>query len=53
MITAAVSNMLLSCNLNALRSICVDSPLTEEAHEVIFKLPDLRELWMVIEAEAS
>ena len=53
MITAAVSKMLLSCNRNALRSICADSPLTEEAREVIFKLPDLRELWVVIETEAS
>ena len=53
MITAAVSKMLLSCNRNALRSICADSPLTEEAREVIFKLPDLRELSVVIETEAS
>ena len=53
MITAAVSKMILSCNWGALRFIGVDSPLTEEAREVIFKLPDLRELWVVIETEAS
>ena len=52
-ITAAVSGMLLSCNRNALRSICVDSPLTEEAREVIFKLPSLRELLVIIEREVS
>ena len=48
-ITAAVSRMVLLGNRNALRYFGVDSPLTEEAREVIFKLPDLRELSVVIE----
>ena len=53
MITAAVSGMLLASNRNALRSVRVDSPLTEEAHEVICKLSDLRELMVVIERGTS
>jgi len=48
MITAAVSEMLLASNRNTLRSFRVRSPLTEEAREVIYKLPDLRTLWAVI-----
>jgi hypothetical protein len=31
----------------------VDSPLTEEAREVVYKLPDLRELSVVIEKDTS
>ena len=53
MITAAVSRMLLASNRDALRSVRVDSPLTEEAHEVICKLSDLRELMVVIERGTS
>jgi len=49
MTTAAVSGMLLTANRNALRSIMVDSPLTEEAREVVYKLPNLRVLSVVIE----
>ena len=48
MITAAVSGMLLSSH-NTLRSIHVDSPLTKEARDVIYKLPELGGLWMIIE----
>jgi len=53
MTIAAVSGMLLAANQNTLRSIMVDSPLTEEAHEVIFKLPNLRVLSVVVEENTS
>ena len=52
-IIAAVSKMLLRGNRNALRCFNVDSPLTEEAREVILKLPDLRELSVTIERDTS
>ena len=52
MITAAVSEMLLASNRNTLRFFRVDSPLTEEARDVIFKLPDLCDISMVIERDA-
>ena len=51
-ITAAVSGMLIA-NQNTLRSVYVESPLTEEAREVIFKLPSLRELLVIIERNTS
>ena len=51
MITAAISEMLLASNRNTFRSFRVNSPLTEEAREAIFKLSDLRELSMVIEKD--
>jgi len=50
-ITAAISGMLLSSNPYSLRSVRVDSPLTEGALEVICKLPELRDLWLVIERD--
>ena len=50
-ITAAVSKMLLASNRNTLRSFRVDSPLTKEAQEVVYNLPDLRELLAVIERD--
>ena len=50
-IVAAVSRMLLLSNRNALRRFNVDSPLTEEARQVILKLPDLRELSVAIEMD--
>ena len=50
-IVAAVSGMLLVTNRNTLRSFSVDSPLTEEAREVIHKLANLCELSMVIEKD--
>jgi len=43
-ITAAVSNMLLACNPDALRKFEVDSLLTTAAYEVLYRLPNLREL---------
>jgi len=53
MVTAAVSGMLLASSGNALRSVKVDSPLTEETLEVICKLPNLRDLWVVVERDVS
>ena len=52
-IAAGVSGMLLATNRNTLRHFCVDSPLTEEGREVVFKLPNLRELSTVIERDTS
>jgi hypothetical protein len=52
-ITAAVSKLLLTTNRDALRHFRVDSPLTEEAREVIYKLPDLYELTVVVEGSTS
>ena len=48
MMTAAVSELVLTTNQNTLRHFHASSPLTEEAHEVIYRLPVLRELWTVI-----
>jgi len=50
-ITTAVSGMLLATNRNTLRSFRVDSPLTKEAREVIYRLPNLYELSTVIEKD--
>ena len=47
-ITSAVSEMLLTCNLDALRYIIVDSALTKEASQVVFQLHDLSGLWLVL-----
>ena len=47
-VTEAVSEMLLACNRHTLKSFCVDSPLTEEAREVVCRLPRLSELWTII-----
>ena len=51
MITTAVSGMLLVTNRNNLHGFRVDSPLTEEASEVLYELPELRSLEVVIERE--
>ena len=53
MITAAASELLLTTNRNTLRTFDVDSPLTEEAREVVQRLSDLRELTVVIERGTS
>ena len=53
MITTAVSEMLLANNRNILRSVHVDLPLTEEAREVISKLPNLQKLSVTVERETS
>ena len=50
-ITAAVSRMVLNANQNTLQKLSVDSPLTEEAGEVIYELPNLRSLSVAIERE--
>ena len=52
-ITAAVSGMLLSNNRNTLRYFNVDSPLTGEARDVIYRHPELGGLWVVIEGPTS
>jgi len=52
-ITAAVSGMFLITNRNTLQEFYVDSPLTEEASEVLYKLPNLRGLSVVIEKGTS
>ena len=52
-IADAVSELLLNINRDTLRHLHVDSPLTEEVREMIYKLPDLRELWVVIEGSTS
>jgi len=51
-ITTAVSAMLLSSNRDALRRLRVDSPLTEEARQVVYNLPNLRGLEVVIERDS-
>ena len=48
-ITAAVSEFLLTTNRGALREFYADSPLTEEAREVIYTLPNLCGLLVVVE----
>lgn len=49
LITEAVSDMLLGCNRDALWRFYVDSPLTEEAHNVLFQLPKLSILQVVVQ----
>ena len=49
LITEAVSEMLLACNRDALQWFCVDSPLTEEARQVVYQLPRLSNLWAIIQ----
>jgi len=52
-ITEAVSDMFLTCNRDSLRWFRVDSPLTDEAYEIIFQLPELSELWVVIQGHTQ
>ena len=52
-ITEAVSEMLLACNRDTLETFEVDSPLTEEAREVVYRLPELYSLWVVIQGPIS
>ena len=52
-VTAAISGLVLSSNPNTLRYFYVDSPLTEEARGVLYKLPELRGLWVIIEGPTS
>ena len=53
MITAAISEMLLATNRNTLQELHVNFPLTEQANEVLYKLPSLRSLSVVIDEEIS
>ena len=53
MITAAVSGILLVSTWNTLRYLKVDSPLTQEAREVVFKHPNLCVLSVDIEGGTS
>ena len=46
-IASAVSNILLACNPDALRKFEADSPLTATAYEVLYRLPNLRELFTI------
>ena len=52
-ITNAVSEMVLGCNRDCLQVFQVDSPLTEEAREVVYQLPRLTHLWGVFEGPTS
>ena len=52
-ITRAVSEMLLACNRDSLQTFDVGSPLTEEAREVVYRLPELSSLWTVIQGPTS
>jgi len=52
MVIAAVSKILLASS-RTLRCFSVDSPLTEEARQVVCRLPNLRDLWMVIEKDTQ
>lgn len=47
-ITTAISELLITTNRDVLQSVCVDSPLTEDAREMIHKHHNLRELRAVI-----
>ena len=53
MVAAAVSGMLLAINRNTFQLFDAETPLTEEASEVIFNLSGLRSLSVVIERETS
>ena len=53
MIATAVSRMVLTTNRSALQKLHVDSPLTKEASEVVYKLPNLRNLTVVTEGGGS
>ena len=52
-ITSAASEMLLTCNRNNLQSFQVGSPLTEEANRVVYRLPNLRQLFSVVTERPS
>jgi hypothetical protein len=52
-ITDAASEMLLGCNRDTLRCFLVDSPLTEEAREVVYRLPKLASLMSIVQGPTS
>ena len=51
-IVEAISDMLLACNRDTLEWFCVDSSLTDEAREVVFQLPNLTDLWVIIQGHS-
>ena len=52
-ITEAVSEMLLACNQDTLQHFYVDSPLTKEARDVVYRVPKLAGLRTVIRGPTS
>jgi len=52
-ITEAVSKMVLDCNQDTLRQFFAESPLTVEAREVVYRLPELTHLWSFIQEGTS
>ena len=52
-ITEAVSEMLIACKRDTLRTFDVGSPLTEEAREVVYRLPKLSSLCTFIQGTTS
>jgi len=52
-ITEAVSELLLACNRDTLQGFQVVSPLTPEARDVVYRLPNLVGLWAVIQGPTS
>lgn len=50
--TEGISEMLVACNRGTLEWFCVDSPLTEEAREVVYQLPKLSQLWTIVQVHA-
>jgi len=52
-IIEAVSEVLLACNRDTLRVFCADCPLTEEAREVVYRLPRLDQLWTAVQGPTS
>jgi len=53
LVTKAVSGMFLVCSRNNLQEFHVDSPLTDEAREVVFRLPRLSALLVDIQGPTS
>ena len=47
-ITDATSEMFLTCNLDALIYLQIDSTFTEKACRIVFQLPKLRVLWLIL-----
>ena len=52
-ITEAVSEMVLACNRDTLREFYVDSPLTKEAREFVYRLLNLVDLLAIIQGPTS
>ena len=52
MTAAALSGMVLASNRNTLQCFHVDYPLTNEARQVVYNLPNLRSLLVVIEKDS-